>query len=359
MKQLLVGLALLATGVMAPCVATRAAAPTAMPVYHVTHTVSLGAPDRWDYLSFDPATQRLFIAHGDRVTVLDARDGSVLGQVEGFAGGTHGIGIVNALGRGYTDDGRAGTAGSFDLRTFKLLHTIKADDDADAVVFDPPSGHIFVVNGDPGTLTVIDPKTDAAIATVSAGSKLEFAVSGLNGKLYVNAPGKGEIVRIDTHSNQADAHWAVPSCKNSAGLAIDTDTHRLFSSCRNGVLVVVNADDGTTVASLPIGRGTDAAAFDPKRRLVFSSNGTDGNISVIAELDANTFRSLGTIPTAVTARTMTVDPQSGRLYVAAADVDAAAQTPAAPAPAAAATPPRPRTPLVPGSLKVLYLDPMP
>ncbi|HXN09933.1 MAG TPA: YncE family protein [Steroidobacteraceae bacterium] len=349
MKHLLVGLAL-----AAPCVTALAATPPAMPAYHVAHTVTLGAPDRWDYLSFDPATQRLFVSHGDRVTVLDARDGSVLGQVEGFPGGTHGIGIVNALGRGYTDDGSAGTASSFDLKTFKPIRTIKADDDADAVTFDPPSGHIFVVNGDPGTLTVIDPKTDAAIATVSAGSKLEFAVSGLNGKLYVNAPGKGEIVRIDTHSNQADAHWPVPSCKNSAGLAIDTATHRLFSSCRNGVLVVVNADDGATVASLPIGRGTDAAAFDPKRHLIFSSNGTDGNISVIAEQDANTYSVLGSIPTAITARTMTIDPQSGRLYVAMADVDQAAQAAAAAAPV-----PRPRTPLVPGSLRVLFLDPTP
>jgi YVTN family beta-propeller protein len=352
MKQLLAGLAL--TALAAPALA---AAPPAMPAYHIARSVVLGAPDRWDYLSFDPASQRVFVAHGDRVTVLDGRDGTVLGQVEGFPGGTHGIGIVNAVGRGYSDDGRAGTAGSFDLQTFKLVHTIMAEDDSDAIAFDPPSEHIFVVNGDPGTLTVIDPKTDTAIATVSAGSKLEFAVSGLNGKLYVNAPGKGEIVRIDTHSNQADAHWPVPSCKDATGLAIDTATHRLFASCRNGVLAVVNADTGATVASLPIGRGTDAAAFDPKRRLIFSSNGTDGNISVIAERDANTFTALGNITTAVTARTMTIDPQSGRLYVAAAEVDKSARAPAAPTGGAA--PARARTPLVPGSLRVLFIDPAP
>jgi YVTN family beta-propeller protein len=354
MNRPLVALALAAAA--ASCLA---AAPPAMPAYHLARTVALGAPDRWDYLSFDPATQRLFVSHGDRVTVLDGRDGTVLGQITGYPGGTHGIGIVNAVGRGYTDDGRAGTAGSFDLRTLKPVRTIKADDDADAVTFDPPSGHIFVVNGDPGTLTVIDPKTDAAIATVSAGSKLEFAVSGLNGKLYVNAPGKGEIVRIDTGSNQADAHWPVPSCKEATGLAIDTTTHRLFASCRSGVLVVVNADNGATVATLPIGRGTDAAAFDAKRGLIFSSNGQDGNISVIAERDANSFVSLGSIPTAVSARTMTIDPQSGRLYVAAADVDTSAPAAAPAAPAGAAAPPRPRTPLVPGSLKVLFLDPTP
>lgn len=333
-----------------------AASPAPMPTYQVTRAVALGAPDRWDYLTFDAATQRLFVAHGDRVTVLDARAGTVVGQVEGFPGGTHGIAIVNALGRGYTDDGRAGTAGSFDLKTLKLVHTIKADDDADAIAFDPSSGHIFVVDGDPGTLTVIDPKSDAAIATVMAGGKLEFAVSGLNGKLYVNAPGKGEIVRIDTGTNQADAHWPVPSCKDATGLAIDPATHRLFASCRNGVLAVVNADDGATVASLPIGRGTDAAAFDAKRGLIFSSNGQDGTITVIAERDAGTFTVLGNIPTAVSARTMTIDPQSGRLFVAVADVD---RNPPAAAPPSAPAPSRPRTPLVPGSLKVLFIDPMP
>jgi DNA-binding beta-propeller fold protein YncE len=122
------------------------------------------------------------------------------------------------------------------------------------------------------------------------------------------------------------------------------------------VLAVVNADDGATVATLPIGRGTDTAVFDARRRLVFSSNGIDGTISVIAEQDANTFSSLGSIATAVTGRTMALDPQSGRLYVAAADVDQ--QAPVV-APAGGAAPPRPRTPLVPGSLKVLFIDPAP
>jgi YVTN family beta-propeller protein len=229
MNRLLTGLVLTACSLPG-----LAASPPVMPAYHVTRTVPIGAPDRWDYLYFDPASQRLLVAHGDRLTVLDGREGTVLGQVEGFPGGTHGIGIVPAAGRGYTVDGRGGTAGSFDLKTLKLVHSIKAGEDADAVVFDPPSGHLFVVDGDPGTLTVIDPNTDAAIAIVSAGSKLEFAVSGMNGKLYVNAPGKGEIVRIDTRSNQADAHWPVPACRDATGLAIDASAVRELPQRRAG-----------------------------------------------------------------------------------------------------------------------------
>ncbi|HVW73029.1 MAG TPA: hypothetical protein VHC39_05285, partial [Rhizomicrobium sp.] len=89
------------------------------PAYHVTRAVALGAPDRWDYLVYDAPSHRLYVSHGDRLTVLDGRDGSILGEVLGMPGGTHGIGIVAAVGKGYTDDGKAGEAVAFDLKTFK------------------------------------------------------------------------------------------------------------------------------------------------------------------------------------------------------------------------------------------------
>lgn len=337
----------IATATTAPAMAQTA------PGYHITKMVPLGLPDRWDYVVYDRASHRVYVSHGDRVTVVDGRSGAVIGQVEGFPGGTHGIAIATASGRGYTDDGRAGEAGSFDLATLKVQQRIKAAADADAVAFDPRSGHVFVVNGDPGTLTVIDPKTDSAIATVQAGGKLEYAVADGSGKLYVNGEEKKEIVRIDTSTNQVDAHWPIPNCDSPHGLAVDPASHRLFSSCANKVLVVVNTDSGATVASLPIGAGTDAAAFDPKRRLVFSSNGRDGTLSVIREQDPNTFVAVGEVTTAVTARTMAVDPDSGRIFLVAADIDPNVAAPAAGAPAG---PPR-RPALLAGSTKLLFLDP--
>ena len=78
--------------------------------YHVTHTVPLGAPDRWDYVVYDPASHSVYVAHGDRVTVVDGQSGAVVGQVQGMHGGTHGVAISHAAGLGYTDDGEAGQA---------------------------------------------------------------------------------------------------------------------------------------------------------------------------------------------------------------------------------------------------------
>jgi YVTN family beta-propeller protein len=332
----------------------RAAVPAAPADYHLTRSVSLGAPERWDYVVYDRPSHRVYVAHGDHLTVVDGRTGRIIGQVTGIPGGTHGIAISHAAGLGYTDDGEAGEGVAFSLKTLKVVKHLKAAPDADAVTIDPTSGHVFIVDGDPGLLTVIDPKTDRVVATVHVGSKMEYAVAGDNGKVYVNGVAKREIYRVDTATNQVDATWPIPGCEAPHGLAIDTATHRLFSSCENQQLVVVNADTGATVASLPIGRGTDAAAFDPTRKLVFSSNGMDGTLSVIREVDANTFVPAGTIATALSARTMSVDPASGRIFLAAAKTTAEAMAAARAARMAGKHGP---SPFASGSFKLLFFDP--
>jgi len=338
-------IALVALIACVDCAAASQVAAEPAPAYAVTKAVPLGGPDRWDYVVFDPASHRVYVAHVDRVSVVDGHSGKVLGEVKGIAGGSHGIGISTATNQGFTDDGKQGLAVAFDLKTLAVKTTIAAQPDADAIAFDRASGHLFVVEGDPHKVTVIDPRTNKVVATIDGGGGLEYAVSDDRGHLYVNGATKREIVRIDTRTNVVDATWPIPNCASPHGMAIDIAAHRVFTSCVNGVLTVVDTDSGSLVATVPIGRGTDAAAYDPKRKLVFSSNGIDGTLSVIAEKDANTFVPVATIKTAITGRTMSIDPDTGRIYIAAGEID--------PNPA----PGRPR--LVPGSLKLLFVDPTP
>ncbi len=320
-------------------------------IYRTTKSVPIGAPDRWDYLTFDQNTGRLYVSHGDRVDVLDGNTGAVLGRVEGMPGGSHGIGIIDAVGKGYTDDGKAGEVVSFDLKTFKVNSRIKAKDDADGITVDPKTGHVFVVDGDSAVLTVIDPKTDKVVATVKGGGGLEFAVPDDGGHVYVNGADKREMVRIDSATNTADAHWPIPKCESPHGLAIDVQSRRLFVSCVNKILTVVNADSGAVVASLPIGAGSDGVAFDPKRKLIFSADGIDGTVAIIRENSPDSYVPAGEIKTGVTGRTLTINPATGRLFVAVAAIDPSAPVPPGPNG-------RPgRAKPVPGSLKVVFLDP--
>jgi YVTN family beta-propeller protein len=342
-RLLLSAAAALATCAAAPLASAQATAQ-APARYHVVRSVALGTPDRWDYVVYDPSAHRVYVAHGDTVSVVDGRDGKILGKVEGVAGGTHGIGVSAATGQGFTDDGKAGEAVAFDLTTLKAGKHIAAAADADAIAVDKLTGHIFVIEGDPASVSVIDPKTDAVVATIPGGGKLEFAVGDDRSHIYVNGEEKREIVSIDARTNKVDAHWPMPDCDRAHGLAIDKAGRRLFATCVNSLMVVMDADTGKVLASLPIGKGSDGAAWDPKHRRAFSSNGLDGTVSVIQQTGPDSYAPAGAIPTALSGRTMSVDPETGRLYVAALEMEPSA------------TPgdrPKPK----PGTLRLIFLDP--
>ena len=120
------------------CLLTPLAAAAA-PGFTMGKSVALGAPDRWDYVVLDPAGARAYVAHGDRVTAVDTASGTVAGTLP-VGGATHGILVLPGLDKGYADDGKAGLVWVFDPRTLKLLHSIKAEPDADGMGEAEPSG---------------------------------------------------------------------------------------------------------------------------------------------------------------------------------------------------------------------------
>lgn len=316
------------------------------PDYHLVKAMTIGAPDRWDYVVFDPAMQRAYVAHGDVVTVVDVAAGKVAGTLK-VGGTTHGIAIVSALGKGYADDGQSGTVMVFDPTNLKLLRRIKAEPDADGIVYDPQGAHVLVITGDSGKVVMIDPKTDKVTAEIDGGGPLEFGVLDGHGKFYVDGEEKNEVVRMDLGTAKADAHWPLTGCKTPHGLAIDRAHMRLFASCGSGAMDVMDARNGKVLATLPIGAGTDGAAFDARRGLAFSSN-RDGTLSIIAETAPGKFAALSPVSTQRGARTLALDTASGRIFLVASDVTEN-KTMARDA--------RGRFKVVPGSARLLILQP--
>ena len=316
--------------------------------YHLTKSVPLGPGEKWDLITFDPEAGRAYVAHGDRVTVVDTEKGETIGDVGPFPGKAQGIAIVPGGARGYTDDSKRGVAIAFDLRTLKPVKDIAARPDSDSIVYEPVTRHVFVINADSGSITVIDPASDGAVGAIDVGAGLEAGVADGRGELFVNGVEKNEIVRIDARTEKVTARWPMPDCERPHGLAIHMQTRRLFATCVNRTMVVMDADNGTTVTHLPIGGFSDGAAFDPVRKLAFSSNG-DGTLSVVKENDPQHFEPLESVQTPIGARTMAIDPRSGRLFLVAAKVEK--MVPAA-MPGGRST-----ISYVPGSLQLLYFDP--
>ena len=323
--------------------ASLVAAPAvAAPAYALSKSTPLGGPERWDYVVYKSG--RVYVAHGDKLAVLDARSGALLGEVQGITGGTHGIGVSSETNQGFTDDGRNGKAVAFDLTTLRVRKLIPADKDADAIVSDPATGNIFVIEGDPHKITVIDPHTDTVITSIDVGEGMEYGASDRRGSIFVAGVEKRDLLKIDARTNAVTARWSIPDCQSPHGLALDLSGRRAFVGCVNGVMMVVNIETGKLVANLPIGNGNDAVTYDSQRRRVFSSNGRDGTITAYQEINPDRYELIETVPTMVSGRTMDVDPETGRLFVAAAEAE--------PNP-----PPGERPHYRPGTLKLMMFDP--
>jgi DNA-binding beta-propeller fold protein YncE len=287
----------------------------AEPAYHVTHKEILPGAVRWDYLTYDAGSKRLFITRGDHVDVYDTKLGRMVGRIANTPG-VHGVALAPGLDRGFTSNGGGNTVTAFELSSLKVLATLPAGEKPDAIVYDRFTGRVFAANGDSGTLTVIDAAKSEVLGTVDVGGKLEFAAADGKGRLYVNVESKNALAVVDTVKLRVLARYDLSaSCEGPAGLAIDPGTERLFVGCRNQNMAVVAGRTGQILATVPIGKGCDATAYDGTLKLAFSSNG-EGTLTIIS---ADTYAIRQTLATQPTARTMALDASSHRIYTVAAD----------------------------------------
>lgn len=322
-------------------------AHAASPAYTLSKTIALGAPDHWDYVAYDARSNRVLVAHSDHTDVVDGGSGAIIGKLTGL-NGAHGQAVA-ADGTIWADSGKSAHITPYDPKTFIAGNALPAGMGADAVVADPSGQTIAVMDGDAKTATLIDTASRRVKSIVPLDGEPEFASSDKPGRFYINLASTSEIVVLDAGLGRVTARYAVPDCESPHGSAIDPKTRRLFASCVNARLIVLDADNGHVLQTLPIGHGTDAAAFDPVHNLVFSSNG-EGTLSVFHESADGALTALGDIKTAPGARTMAVDPQSGRVFLVTADL--ASDTPKQ-------GPHGPRWSYKPGTVKLLFLDPAP
>lgn len=318
--------------------------------YHLLHKYTFGAApggrEYFDYLTFDPQSNRLFLSHGTEVLVVDAGSGKELGKISGLQR-SHGVAIVNELNRGFITDGEAGKVIIFDLKTLKTMAEVAAAPDADGILYDPASKNIFTFNGDSHSSTVIDPAAGKVVATIDLGGAPEFAVADGRGTIYNNLEDKSEVVAIDARSHEVKSRWPIAPAGAPAPIAIDREHHRLFVAGRKPqMLVVLNADDGKVIQSFPISAGADASRFDAKTGMIFVST-RDGFVHIFHQDSPDQYSAAGQVKTELGAKTMEYDPKTGHIFVDTADFKPGVPT---------AQRPHPNPAPVPGTFHLLVYE---
>lgn len=287
--------------------------------YHVVKTVPVPGDEGWDYLLVDPAARRVYISHASHVVVMNADTYAIEGDIPETAG-VHGIALAPDLGRGFTSNGRAGTATIFDLKTLKPITTVKTDANPDAILYEPVTQHVFTFNGRGKNSTVFNASDGSVVATIPLNGKPEFSVADGKGMVYVNNEDTSEILQIDAKKLAVANRWALGPCKSPSGLAIDPKTRRLFTVCDDGVSAVVDADSGKVVATPKIGEGPDAAAFDPSTNDFLASCG-EGVLTIIHADSPDKYTVVENVPTKRSARTMALDAKTHNIFLPAAEFE--------------------------------------
>jgi len=273
----------------------------------------------WDFITIDSAARRLYISHGTQVDVLDADTGKPVGVV-GDTPGVHGIAIASSLERGFTTNGKENKVSVFNTRTLALIKKIDVGEKPDSIYFDSASQRVFTGNHGSHNITVIDAESAAVVGTIDVKGDSEGFATGNHGTVFVDLEDKSEVVEFNTKTLELLHRFPVQGGEAPTGMPIDSEHDRLFIGCHNKVLVVMNATNGQTIATLPIGAGVDAAGFDKQAGLIFASNG-DGTLNVIHEKTPDQYEAVETVTTQKGAKTMAFDRQTKKIFLPVAEVE--------------------------------------
>jgi hypothetical protein len=352
-------LTIAATAASFAAVATAQPAPADGP-YKVINSVKVGGVGMWDYVYADSGDRLLFIPRTGRptgrVTVYDLDTLKSVGEIPG-AVGVHGVVVDPTTGHGFVS---CNPVIMFDPKTLATIKTIPVEGSPDGILFDTGTQRVFVLSHRSPNVTVINPADGSIAGTIDLGGEPEQGASDGSGKVYIDLESTDSVAVVDAKAMKLVATYSLNGQGGGpGGMAMDVKNHILFSFCHNPQnVVILNADDGKIITSLPIGNGVDAAEFNPDTMEAFSSQG-DGTLTVIKENSPTSFVVEQNVQTKRGARTSTLDSKTGNIYLITADYAAPATRPATTpsdgGQAAGERPRRGRGQMVPGSFTILVV----
>ncbi len=313
--------------------------------YKVLRTEKVGGVGGFDYVNADEAGRGLYVARSGapgHVSVFNLDTLASTGEIADVSG--HGVVVDVKSGHGFVT---SKPVTMFDLKTLAKIKTIEVQGSPDGMLADATAGRVYILSHSAPNVTVLDAKDGSIVGTLDLGGAPEQAVLDGKGRMYIDLEDKDSIAVVDTKALKLVTTYDLMGKGGTcAGLAMDVKNNILFAACRKPqMMVILNAGDGKIIETLPIGSGTDGAAFNPKTMEAFSSEG-GGTLTVIQEKSPTSFVVEQTLVTVPRAKTMALDGKTGRILLIAAEFGEA------PAPTTPGGRPG-RAPMVPDSFKIL------
>ena len=281
-----------------------------------------GDTSRFDYVTIDPSTKRLFMAHlgAGTVAVYDLSSGTMLGEIQNVPG-VHGVLAVPELGRVFATATDANQVAVIDAQNLAVITTIAGGEYPDGLAYNPEVGKLYVSDESGATDTVIDVATNQVVATVQLGGEVgntQYDAAGH--QIMAAVQSRNQVVTIDPQTDQVSARYDTPGCEHPHGLQVSPDRRLAFAACQgNNKLVVLDLANGQVTASFDVGSSPDVLAFDGPRRVLYVAS-ERGPLYAFSETDAG-LQPLAKGDVGPNAHVVGVDQETGTMYLPLANVD--------------------------------------
>jgi DNA-binding beta-propeller fold protein YncE len=326
---------------------TARQAPAAGP-YRVLKTARVAGEGSWDYIYADVAARRLYIPRHPssadltkpgppiiptRLAIYDLDTLEPVGEIEGIGG--HGAAVDPASNHGFAS---SKPVSMFDTKTLKRSKSIDVGAaEPDGIVFDGFNQRVYVFSHPTHSATVIDARDGTVLGVIELGGVPEQGVPDGAGRLYVvmqDTP--GSVTVVDVKTMKATAHYPLADVGRCNGLALDAANRVLFAACATSGnpsaqppqprMVILRADDGQVLTTLPLAGASDGAVFNPATMEVFSAQ-ANGTLTIVKEHSPTKFEVEQTLQTMNGARTLTFDSKTGHILTMSDERGPAPATP--------------------------------
>ncbi len=217
------------------------------------------------HIAVDAAGHRLFVAGDQGVAVLNAHTGASIGMVP--LKGAQDVLLIPAMNgeeQGASTRGFAtgnGRIVSFSLADLKITNAAKLPTaDAFSLCYDESSNTVEAVSSS-GSLVSIDADSNKIVRSAHVPTGGGQIACGTLSHVYV-ADTAANVVHVLNHqTGKNDGDFPIMTGHKPSGLALDTKGRRLFVTCEDGVIEIIDTDSGFTFIELRGGTGPASETF--------------------------------------------------------------------------------------------------
>jgi len=318
MKFLIVVMLALAAVVCVVCTAQTAK----LPLRGERDVPLSGRATRFDYQSFDPQNNRLYIAHlgDDMMTVFDTNAGKIVGDVKEIKR-VHGVVAVPELHRVYATATGKNELAVIDDQTLQVVARIPVGDYPDGVAYASKEMRLYVSDLHGKTETVIDAKTNQTVATIPLGGGAgNTQYDAATDRIFVTVHKVNQLVEIDPQTDKIVGRYELPGCEESHGLLIDSEHQMAFAACEeNAKLAVFDLSAKKMTELHSVGDDPDVLAFDKGLNRLYVS--AESGILSVFDVRGRGLVKVGEGFFAVKAHSVAVDSRTHRVYLPLENVE--------------------------------------